>query len=319
MRAVLMRRTGGPEVLELTDVPEPAPGPGEVLVDLEARGANFADTERRVAKYRSTPLPAILGAEGAGTVVATGAGVEAAWRGRRVAFYAPSTSGTYADRATCPVDALMPLPDGLDLVTAAAIPAQGLTAYLLVRRGARVRAGQTVLIHAAAGGVGLIAVQLARRIGARVLGAVSSEAKAAAVRDAGGEPLLRDGLVERVRALTAGRGVDVVLDSIGKPTQAASLEVLAPFGELIHFGDAGGLPAPVDPDALYARSIKVGAFGLDLSHDPDATAEARRNLVAWAADGTLRLRIETLPLAAAAEAHRRIETGGTIGKIVLTR
>jgi NADPH2:quinone reductase len=319
MRAILMRRTGGPEVLELEDVPEPVPRSGEVLVDLEARGANFADTERRVAKYRPTPLPSILGTEGAGVVVATGPDVDATWRGRRVAFYAPSTSGTYADRATCPVDALMSLPDGLDLVTAAAIPAQGLTAYLLVHRAARVRAGQTVLIHAAAGGVGRIAVQLARRIGARVLGAVSSEEKAAAVRDVGGEPVLRDDLVGRVRALTLGRGVDVVLDSIGKPTQVASLEALAPFGELIHFGDAGGLPAPMDPEDLYARSLKVGAFGLDPTHDPEAMAEARHNLVAWAAEGTLRFRIETLPLAAAAEAHRRIESGRTVGKIVLTR
>ena len=321
MRAVVMRRIGGPEVLELEDVPAPRPGSGEVLVDLHARGVNFADTEKRRAKYKPTPLPWILGSEGAGVIVETGLEVDGGWVGRRVAFYAPppATSGTYAEQATCPVDALMPLPDALDFVTAAAIPAQGLTAYLLVHRAARIRAGQVVLIHAAAGGVGLIAVQLARRIGARVLGVVSTDEKAAAVREAGGEPVPRDDLVERVRALTAGRGVDVVLDSIGLPTQSASLSVLAPFGELVHFGDAGGLPSPVDIEHLYGRSLKVGAFGLDLSHDPAATAEARRDLVAWAADGTLRFRIEQLPLAAAAEAHRRIESRATIGKIVLTR
>jgi NADPH2:quinone reductase len=175
-------------------------------------------------------------------------------------------------------------------------------------------------VHAAAGGVGLLAVQLARRIGARVLGTVSSDVKAEAVREAGGEPLAHgDDLAERVRALTAGRGVDVVLDSIGLPTQAASLAMLAPFGELVHFGDAGGFPAPVDPGQLYARSLKVSAFGLDERHDETFSARTRRDLVAAAADGSLRFRIDrTLPLAQAAEAHRLIESRSTIGKLVLS-
>ena len=322
MRAIVMDRVGGPEVLALREMPAPSPKPGDVLVEIAARGVNFADTETRRARYRVPPLPWILGSEGAGVVVDVGAGVDPVWRGRRVALYAPppAVSGTYAELATCPVEALMPLPDGLDLVTAAAVPAQGLTAYLLVHRAARIRAGQVVLVHAAAGGVGLLAVQLARRLGARVLGAVSSDDKAGAVRDAGGEPLRHgDDLADRVRAVTGGRGVDVVLDSIGLPTQAASLAMLAPFGELVHFGDAGGDPAPVRPDDLYARSIKVSAFGLDERHDPIAAAQARRDLIAWAADGSLRFRISrTLPLAEAAEAHRLIESRATIGKLVLT-
>jgi len=323
MRAIVMRKVGGPEVLELADVAAPVPKAGEVLVELHARGVNFADTERRRALYRPTPLPCVLGSEGAGVVVETGAGVDPAWRGRRVAVFAvpPAVSGTYADLATCPEESLMPLPDALDFVTAAAVPQQGLTAYLMVHRAARIRAGQVVLVHAAAGGVGLLAVQLARRAGARVLGTVSSDAKAGAVRDAGGEPLpYGEDLAERVRALTDGRGVDVVLDSIGLPTQAASLSMLAPFGELVHFGDVGGFPAPVNPDDLYARSIKVSAFGLDERHDPALSAQARRDLVAWAADGSLRFHVgRTLPLALAAEAHRLIEGRGTIGKLVLTR
>ena len=323
MRAIVMHEVGGPEVLQLADVPVPKPKAGCVLVDIHARGVNFADTESRRARYRPTPLPWILGSEGAGVVVETGADVDPAWHGRRVAFYAPppAGSGTYADLATCPVTALMALPDEMDFVMAAAIPAQGLTASLMVHRAARIRGDQIVLIHAAAGGVGLLAVQLVRRIGARALGTVSSEEKADAVRAAGGEPLLYgDDLVERVRALTHGRGVDVVFDSIGLPTQAASLAMLAPFGELVHFGDAGGFPAPVNPDDLYARSLKISAFGLDERHDPLAAAQARCDLVAWAADGSLRFLISrTLPLAEAAEAHRRIESRGTIGKIVLTR
>src|SRR5262245_47429943 len=209
MRAIVMRRVGGPEVLELEDVPAPTPKAGDVLVEIHACGVNFADTEWRRARYRPTPLPWILGSEGAGVVVETGADVDAVWRGRRVALYAPPSevSGTYADFATCPVTALMPLPDELDFVTAAAIPAQGLTAYLMVYRAARIRADQTVLIHAAAGGVGLLAVQLARRIGARVLGTVSSAEKADAVREAGGGPLLfGEDLVVRVGVLTGGGG-----------------------------------------------------------------------------------------------------------------
>jgi NADPH2:quinone reductase len=322
MRAIVLPQVGGPEVLELREVQAPVPKPGQVLVEIRARGVNFADTETRRARYRMPPLPSILGSEGAGVVIETGAGVDPAWRGRRVALYAqpPAVSGTYAELATCPAEALMPLPDGLDFVTAAAVPAQGLTAYLLVHRAARITAGQVVVVHAAAGGVGLLAVQMARRRGARVLGTVSSDDKASAVREAGGEPLRHgDDLVDRVRASTSGRGVDVVLDSIGLPTQAASLAMLAPFGELVHFGDAGGDPAPIDPAQLYARSIKVSAFGLDERHDPTAAAQARRDLIAWAADGSLRFRISrTLALAEAAEAHRLIESRATIGKLVLT-
>jgi len=316
-----MQRTGGPDVLELSEVPAPSPKAGEVLVEIHARGVSFADTEWRRAVYRPTPLPWILGTEGAGVVVDIGTGVDPAWRGRRVAFHAapPAVSGTYAELATCPVSALLALPDGLDFVTGAAIPQHGLTAYLLIHRAARIRSDQVVLVHAAAGGVGLLAVQLARRLGARVLGTVSSDDKAGAVRAAGGEPLrYGDDLVERVRALTGERGVDLVLDSVGLPTQVASLAMLAPYGELVHFGDAGGFPAPVNPDDLYARSIKVSAFGLDERHDPAASAQARRHLIEWAVDGSLRFLIsKTLPLAEAAEAHRLIEGRGTIGKLVL--
>jgi len=321
MRAIVMRKVGGPEVLEVAEAPVPRPQAGEVLVDLHARGVNFADTEWRRARYRPTPLPWILGSEGAGVVLAVGDDVDPAWRGRRVAFYAapPAASGTYADLATAPASALFPLPDELDFVTAAAIPQQGLTAWFLVHRAARVQAGQTVLVHAAAGGVGLLAIQLARHAGARVLGTISSEEKALAVWQAGGEPLLYgENLAERVRAKTSGRGVDLVLDSVGLPTQAASLAMLAPFGELVHFGDAGGPPAPVDPEVLYPRSLKVSAFQLDLAYDPPAVARARHELVQHALAGSLRFRIgATLPLERAADAHRLLESRATIGKIVL--
>lgn len=323
MRAIIMQRAGGPDVLEVARVPVPKLKAGEVLVEMHTRGVNFSETEVRRARYRPTPVPWVLGNEGAGVVVALGPDVDPAWRGHRVAFYAesPGTSGTYADFATSPVSELMPLPDALDDVTAAAIPQQGLTAWFLVHRAARVRAGQIVLIHAAAGGVGLLAVQLARRAGARVLGTISGMHKMAAVEAAGGEPLLYgDDLPERVREKTGGRGVDLVLDSVGLPTQASSMASLARFGELVYFGDSGGLPAPVYPEVLYRRSLKVSAFRLDTSRDPAAVARARHELVQGAVDGTLRFRIDrTLPLTQAAEAHRLIESRSTVGKIVLTR
>jgi NADPH2:quinone reductase len=323
MRAVAMRRVGGPEVLELMRVPVPRPKAGEVLVEICARGVNFSDTEVRRARHGRIPVPWVLGNEGAGVVVALGPDVDPAWGGRRVAFYtsSPGTSGTYAEFATCPASDLIPLPDALDDIIAAAIPQQGLTAWFLVHRAARLRAGQTVLIHAAAGGVGLLAVQLARRAGARVLGTISGEVKARAVTMAGGEPLLYgDDLAERVRERTDGRGVDVVLDSVGLPTQSASMASLAPFGELVFFGDAGGVPAPVYPEVLYRRSLKVSAFRLDNALDPDSLEHARHDLIVGAVDGALRFHIDrTLPLARAAEAHRLLESRHTIGKIVLTR
>ena len=322
MRAIVARRTGGPEVLVLEeDFPRPEPAPGQVLVEVRARGVHYADTETRRAKYRPTPLPWLPGSEGMGVVVEVGAHVGADRIGRRVAWWSPqpAATGACAEFAAVPAAALLSIPDSLDDITAAAIPLQGVTAHLLVHRAARIREGQTVLVHAAAGGIGLLVVQMAKRRGARVLGTVSSEAKARAVRDAGGEPFVRgEDLVERVNAATDGRGVDLVLDSIGLPTQQQSLAMLAPFGELMHFGDAGGLPAPVDPNSLYPRSLKVSAFGLDLDADPAAADRARRELVAWAADGTLKFRIDrVLPLAEAAEAHRLLERGATIGKIVL--
>jgi len=322
MRAIVMRKTGGPEVLEIADWPVPRPGAREVLVEVHAAGVSFADTEWRRARYRPTPLPSIPGREAAGMVVDVGEEVDPKWNGRRVALFGPrsTVSGTYAEYVACPLEALATLPDAVDFVTGAAILAQGLTAWLMIHRAARIREGQVVLVHAAAGGVGLLAVQLVRRLGARALGVVSRAEKAEAVREAGGEPLLHgDDLIERVCALTGGRGVDFVLDSIGRPTQAGSMAVLAPFGELVHYGDAGGFPEAIDPEVLYKRSLKVSAFGLDESHDPAAAAEARADLVRRAADGSLRFRIgQVLPLAEAAEAHRLIEGRGSIGKIVLT-
>jgi NADPH:quinone reductase len=322
VRAIVVQSLGDPDVLELAEAPRPEPGPGQVLVRLHAAGVNFSDTERRRGAYRRPDLPWIPGSEGAGVVKGVGPGVDPGLAGERVAFWAmpPAVSGTYAEFAVAPAESLFRLGSGVGFEQGAALPQQGLTAYGVVHLAARIEAGQTVLMHAAGGGVGLLAVQLARQAGARVLGTVSSERKAEAVREVGGEPLLYgDDLRERVLEATGGRGVDVVLDSVGRATQEVSLAVLAPFGHLVFYGDASGPPQPIDPDRLYERSLKVSAFTLDVDHQPERWREIRRDLLRRVEEGSLRLTISAvLPLASAAEAHRLLESRQSVGKIVLS-
>ncbi|HEX6898232.1 MAG TPA: zinc-binding dehydrogenase [Thermoanaerobaculia bacterium] len=321
MRAIVASTLGDPEVLKIAEVPRPEPASGQVLVRLHRIGVNFSDTERRRGLYPSTTLPWRPGSEGAGIVEAVGEGVDPALVGGRVGFWAmpPAVTGAYAEYAAAPADSLFHLGDRVSFDEGAALPLQGLTAYGVVHFAAQVREGQTVLIHAAGGGVGLIAVQLARLAGARVLGTVSNDAKAAAVEAAGGEPLpYGDDLPQRVLAATQGRGVDVVLDSIGLATQQVSLACLAPYGHLVHYGEASGPALPVDLEWLYYRCLKVSAFGLYLD-DPESLAAARRDLLRWLEEGSLRLTIShVLPLEEAPEAHRLLESRQAVGKVLLS-
>jgi NADPH2:quinone reductase len=320
MRAIVVQRLGPPEVLEPSEVPVPEPGPGQVLVQLHATGVNFAETERRRGVYATPDLPWIPGSEGAGRIVAVGPGVEPSLLDRRVAFWVmpPAASGTYAEYAVAPASSLFLLDPGIPFDVGAAFPLQGLTAYGLAFF-ATTSPGATVLVHAAAGGVGQILVQLVRRQGARVFGTVSTPEKAAAVFALGAEPLLYgEDLPERVAAVTGGHGLDRIYDSVGRATQAQSLALLAPYGELIHFGEASGPPEPIHPDQLYDRCLKVGAFGLNVDRDPPAWATARRHFLEWIEAGELILSISRrLPLAEAAEAHRLLESRASIGKVVL--
>jgi NADPH2:quinone reductase len=321
VRAIVVTELGEPEVLKLSEAARPAPGPGQVLVRVYAAGVNFSDTERRRGVYRRPDLPWIPGTEGAGVVEEVGAEVDPGWIGERVAFWAmpPAVSGTYAEYAVAPEPSLFRLGDRLGFEQGAALPQQGLTAYGVVHLAARIEAEQTVLIHAAGGGVGLLAVQMARQAGARVLGTVSSERKAEAVLAAGGEPMAYGpDLLERVLRATGGQGVDVVLDSVGRATQEVSLAVLAPFGHLVNYGDASGPPPAIDPDRLYERSLKISSYTLNVDYRPEKWAAIRGDLLRWVEEGRLRLNVSTvLPLAAAAEAHRLIESRQSVGKIVL--
>jgi NADPH2:quinone reductase len=318
MRAIVADTLGDPGVLTLRSRPTPQPGPGEVLVRLQAIGVNFSDTERRRGVYDPPALPWIPGNEAAGLVEALGSEVEPDWLGRRVAFWAPRTSGTYAECAVAPANCLFSLLDHIQVAVAAALPVHGLTAYGLANFASALMPGQTALVHAAAGGVGTLLLQLLQHRGVRVFGTASSTAKQDLVRELGAIPFpYGPGLPELVRDATGGRGVDAVFDSVGRATQADSLAVLARYGQLVFFGEASGSPAPVHPDELYPRNLRISSFWL-AADPPEQWDTARRELQDWVAAGWLRVIVgQAFPLADAAEAHRRLEQRQTQGKLIL--
>lgn len=318
MRAIVAYTLGDPSVLTLRSHPMPQPGPGEVLVRLQAIGVNFSDTERRRGVYDPPALPWVPGNEAAGVVEALGPEVEPAWLGRRVAFWAPRTSGTYAEYAVAPANSLFSLLDHIDFAVAAALPVQGLTAYGLANFASALRPGQTAMVHAAAGGVGALLLQLLQHRGVQVFGTASSATKRGLVRDLGAIPLpYGPGLPELVRAATGGRGVDAVFDSVGRATQADSLALLALYGQLVFFGESSGSPAPVHPDELYPRNLRISSFWL-AADPPEWWNTARRELQEWVTAGRLRVMVgQAFPLADAAEAHRRLEQRQTQGKLIL--
>ncbi len=318
MQAIVVHTLGAPEVLTLHSHPIPEPGPGEVLVRLHAVGVNFSDTERRRGVYDPPALPWIPGNEAAGTVEGVGLGVDPTWRERRVAFWAPRTSGTYAQYAVAPAATLFSLRGDLDYTIAASLPVQGLTAYGLTHFATALSPGQTALVHAAAGGVGALLVQLLRRRGLRVFGTASTPAKRELVRELGASPLpYGPALPDLVQEATRGEGVDAVFDSVGRATQAESLAVLGLYGHLVYFGEASGSPAPIHPDELYGRCLRVSSFWL-AADPPERWNTARRELQEWVAEGSLRITVaQTYPLHQAPEAHRQLEGRATHGKLIL--
>jgi NADPH2:quinone reductase len=319
MKAIVIPTFGGPEVLQLQEVPTPAPAAGEALVRIAAVGVNYRDVYERMGRYGGTP-PMIAGAEGAGTVEALGDGVRDVRVGDRVAF--TGIPRAYAEYVVAPADRLIPLPDGLSMIEGAAFPLQGLTAHYLVHEYYHVTPQTTVLVHAAAGGVGLLLVQMLKTIGARVIGTTSTQEKAAIVRAAGADDVIlytQTNFADAAKAMTNGAGVDLVLDGVGKSTLPGSLESVRTRGTVVIFGSSSGPADPVVPGTLQARSLTLAGGTLPNFIATREELVHRSNEVLGAIQsGKLDLRIDrTLPLAQAAEAHRLLESRTTSGKIVL--
>ena len=321
MRAIVFAETGGPEVLALADVARPEVRPGMVLIRVHAVGVNFADVRFRQGLYVVKPkLPDTPGMEAAGVIEAVGEGVTDLKVGARVAAF---TVKSYAEYCQAPASMAIPLHDEVSFVDGAAFPVQVLTAYHMLHTADATGPGRTVLVHSAAGGVGLAAVQLARVAGARVFGTVSSDAKAALAREAGAEAVINyesQKFADEVLRLTEGRGVDLVLDAVGKPTFEEGLRCLAPFGHLILYGRAGGPTDPLNVATLSAKSQKVSGFMVPTVTRtfPDKTRESAARCFTLMREGRLKMHIgKTFPLAEAAAAHRFLESRQSTGKLVL--
>jgi NADPH2:quinone reductase len=320
MRAIQISQTGGPEVLTLTELPIPQPGPGQVLVKIAAIGVNFIDIYFREGRYKA-PLPLIPGSEAAGIVEQLGPGVEGFAVGDPVATTA--ALGSYAECALVSASQLVKVPAGMDLKLAAAVILQGMTAHYLTRATWVLIPGETTLIHAAAGGVGLLLTQIAKACGARVIATVSTPAKAELARGAGADEVIlyteADFEVETKR-LTNGRGVDVVYDSVGKTTFEKSLNCLRPRGAMVLFGGSSGAVPPFDLIQLSTRgSLFVTRPTLkDYIATREELEERAGAVLGWVAEGKLKVRAEhTYPLAEAAQAQIDIASRKTTGKLLL--
>src|SRR5438093_7182682 len=310
MKAIQVKQCGSPEALELVQIPTPSPGPKQALVKIEASGINFIDVYFRTGLYKAD-LPLTPGMEAAGVVEAVGPDVSEVAVGDRVAY--AMARGSYAEYAVVPAWQLLKVPDSLDPMKAAASMLQGMTAHYLTHSTYPLKKGDTALVHAAAGGAGLLIVQMAKMLGARVIGTVSTDAKAALAREAGADEIIlytRQDFEAEVKKLTGGKGVNVVYDSVGKFTFEKSLNCLAPRGTLVLFGQSSGPVAPLDPGLLAAK----GSLFLtrpSLSHYTATREELlyrAGDVLDWVASGHLKVRLEkTFPLTEAAEAHRQLE------------
>ena len=320
MKAVRVHKYGGPEVLTYDEIEVPEPKAGEARVKIEAIGLNYIDIYQRTGLY-TLPLPFTLGREAAGLVDATGPNVTEVKVGDRVAY--AMEPGAYAEYAVVPAWKLVPVPANVDTLSAAATMLQGMTAHYLAHSTYPLNQGDTALVHAAAGGVGLLLIQIAKRRGARVLGTVSTEEKARLARDAGADEVILYSRVDfgtEVKRLTSGAGVHVVYDSVGATTFEKSLDCLRPRGYLVLFGQASGPVPPFDLGNLAAKgSLFVTRPTLvHYMRDRRELLERAGDLFNWIASGKLKLRIEkTFPLAEAAEAHRQLEGRRTTGKVIL--
>lgn len=320
MKAIRIHTFGGPEVLQYDEVAEPTPKPGEAVVKIDAAGVNFIDTYHRTGVYKIS-LPVTLGLEGAGTVSAIGNGVDGIKVGDRVAY--SGVFGSYAQASAVPADRLVPLPSNVNTKLGAAIMLQGMTAHYLVFSTYPLKSGDTCLVHAGAGGVGLLLTQIAKMRGARVITTVSTDEKAALSRDAGADEVVlytRQDFEAEVKRITNGKGVQVVYDSVGQTTFLKSLNCLAARGMMVLLGQSSGSVPPVDPQLLAQKG------SLFLTRPTLANYIARReellqrssDLFNWIGAGKLKVRMEfEFPLQKAADAHKALEGRKTTGKVLL--
>ena len=320
MRAIRIHEYGGPEVLRYEEVSASEPGAGEARVRIEAAGLNYIDVYHRTGLYPSANMPFTPGREGAGVVEAIGPGVTEVNVGDRVAY--ATHQGSYTEVAIVPSEALVPLPDSIDTQSAATAILQGIAAHYLTRSTYPLGAGDTALVHAAAGGVGLLLIQMAKTLGARVFGTVSTPEKAQLATEAGADEVIlytQTDFEAEVKRLTDGRGVDVVYDSVAKTTFDKSLNCLRSRGYLVLFGQSSGTAAPLDLSRLSSGSLFVTRPMLThYAADREELMERTGDLFQWIATGALKLRIDrTFPLQDAADAHRALEGRQTTGKVLL--
>ncbi len=318
MKAIQITKTGGPEVLELVELPVPQPAAGQVLVQIEACGVNFIDTYLREGRY-PVALPFVPGQEAAGTIAALGDGVSGFAVGDRVAWN--GTRGTYAEFACAPASDLLPIPDGMSTEQAAAVLLQGLTAHYLAHDTYAIQPGDTVLVHAGAGGVGLLLTQMAKRLGATLIATVSTAEKAELSRGAGADHVVlytQESFLDAVRRIVP-EGLPVVYDSVGKTTFEDSLKCLRPRGVMALYGASSGAVPAMDPIRLMAGSLYLTRPTLKDYVPTRAELERRaKDVFGWVASGELRVRIgHEYPLAEAQQAHKDLEGRKTTGKVLL--
>ena len=320
MKAIQVKQTGSPEVMELVDLPVPQPKPNEAVVRIQAAGVNFIDVYNREGRYKA-PLPFVLGQEGAGVVSAVGVEAKGITVGDRVAY--TSVLGSYAEYAAVPADRLVKIPAGVSEREAAAAMLQGMTAHYLTHDTYPLKKGETALIHAAAGGVGLLLVQMAHNVGARIIATVSTEEKAKLARAAGADEVIlytQSDFEAETKRLTGGKGVDVVYDSVGKTTFEKGLNLLRPRGMMVLYGGSSGAVAPFDPLVLTQKG-SIFLTRPSLGHYIITAQELQHRagaVFAMIREGKLKLRIEHVyPLADVQQAHRDLEGRKTTGKLLL--
>lgn len=319
MKAIVISQYGGPEVLKLQEIEIGKPGKGQVLVKLAAAGLNFVEIYQRRGTYPKK-LPYVPGWEGAGTIEAIGEGVSGFKIGDRVAYV--HEPGAYAEYSLVKADRLIPIPSNFTFEQAAAFPLQGMTAHYLLHEFRKPKPGDVVLIHAAAGGMGLLLVQWARHLGARVIGTVSTEEKAKAAKEAGASDVIlytKQNFVDEIKNLTDGHGADLIIDGVGKTTFSGNLEAASLRGTIVIFGAASGSADAIVPNVLMPRSLTIAGGSLpNFILTREEMLSRAQAVIKGVQEGWLKLRIDkVIPLAQAAEAHRLLENRQTIGKVVL--